>query len=227
MKSLPPYLWCGTISLKAAKKLPADMGETMLKNFFLHGSNTLLLLAVLTIAALAIAGAAPLYPWWVVGGVALFYLSEYGWHRFIFHAPPSNLPWLRRMQNRLHYDHHVEPSRLDLLFLPAWFLVPNLSITFLIAWALLGDWQWALSLIMGAMLGLFHYEWVHYIAHTPYRPYTRFGRWMKKYHLWHHFKNEHFWYGVSNPVLDVVHRTYRQPEAVARSTTVRELHPDI
>ena len=77
------------------------------------------------------------------------------------------------------------------------------------------------------MLGLIHYEWVHYVAHIPYRPVTRFGRWMKKYHLWHHFKNEHYWFGVSNPVLDAVHRTYRDPEAVPRSTTARVLHPEI
>jgi 4-hydroxysphinganine ceramide fatty acyl 2-hydroxylase len=77
------------------------------------------------------------------------------------------------------------------------------------------------------MLGLFHYEWVHYVAHIPYRPRTSFGRWMKKYHLWHHFKNEHYWFGVSNPVFDAVHRTYRNPEAVPRSTTARVLHPEM
>ena len=104
-----------------------------------------------------------------------------------------------------------------------WFVVPNLTITFLIAGGIIGDWQSALSVVLGSMLGLFHYEWVHYVAHIPYRPRTSFGRWMKKYHLWHHFKNEHYWFGVSNPVLDAVHRTYRDPEAVPRSTTARGL----
>jgi hypothetical protein len=198
----------------------------MVRDFLLHGSNTLLIAAALMIGAVAATGAVTLFPLWIVAGVALFYLSEYGWHRFVFHAPPSNWRWLRHLQHRLHYDHHVDPARLDLLFLPMWFVIPNLSITFLLAWGLLGDWQWALSLILGAMLGLIHYEWVHYIAHIPYRPVTRFGRWMKKYHLWHHYKNEHYWFGVSNPVLDVVHRTYKEPEAVPRSTTVRVLHPD-
>ncbi len=198
----------------------------MVRDFLLHGSNTLLIAAGLLIGATAATGAVALFPLWIVAGVALFYLSEYGWHRFVFHAPPSNWRWLRHLQHRLHYDHHVDPARLDLLFLPMWFVIPNLSITFLAALGLLGDWQWALSLILGAMLGLIHYEWVHYIAHIPYRPVTRFGRWMKKYHLWHHYKNEHYWFGVSNPVLDVVHRTYKEPEAVPRSTTVRVLHPE-
>jgi hypothetical protein len=199
----------------------------MVRDFLLHGSNTLLILAALLIAGFAGAGLYALFPLWMVAGVALFYLSEYGWHRFVFHAPPSPWAWLRYLQHRLHYDHHVDPSRLDLLFLPVWFVVPNLTITFLLAWAIIGGWQAALSLILGAVLGLIHYEWVHYIAHIPYKPHTSFGRWMKKYHLWHHFKNEHYWFGVSNPVLDVVHRTYKDPEAVPRSTTVRVLHPEM
>jgi len=32
---------------------------------------------------------------------------------------------LRRLQHRLHQDHHVEPNRMDLLLLPLRFLVPN------------------------------------------------------------------------------------------------------
>ena len=39
------------------------------------------------------------------------------------------IAFVRRLQHRLHYDHHVEPDRLDLLFLPLWFLVPNLAVT--------------------------------------------------------------------------------------------------
>jgi 4-hydroxysphinganine ceramide fatty acyl 2-hydroxylase len=199
----------------------------MIRNFLLHGSNALLLLAALIIAGFALAGVYPLFPLWIVAGAALFYLSEYSTHRFLFHAAPSSWGWVRALQHRLHYDHHIDPNRLDLLFLPAWFLIPNLSLTFLIGWAVGGSWPLGLSLVLGGMLGLIHYEWVHYIAHIPYRPLTRFGRWMKKYHLWHHYKNEHFWFGVSNPMMDVINRTYKEPEAVPRSTTVKVLHPEI
>ncbi|MBV8638735.1 MAG: fatty acid hydroxylase, partial [Candidatus Eremiobacteraeota bacterium] len=48
-------------------------------------------------------------------------------------------------------------------------------------------------------------------------------KYMKKYHLWHHFKNEHFWFGVTNPTMDYAGITYRNVEAVPRSTTVREI----
>jgi 4-hydroxysphinganine ceramide fatty acyl 2-hydroxylase len=202
------------------------MEAVMFREFWRHGSNAALVFGVLIIGACAALGFAPLTPLWILAGVLVFYASEYTFHRFLFHAPPSKRVWLLRLQRRLHYDHHVEPSRLDLLFLPLWFVVPNLAITGLIAWVLLRDWTLAVSLVLGAMLALLQYEWVHYVAHIPYRPHTRFGRWMKRYHLWHHFKNEHFWFGVSNPMLDFVSGTYREPEGVARSTTVRVLHPE-
>jgi 4-hydroxysphinganine ceramide fatty acyl 2-hydroxylase len=60
-----------------------------------------------------------LQPALILLGALLFYLSEYGMHRFAFHAPPLSWPPARKLQHRLHYDHHVEPNRLDLLFLPA------------------------------------------------------------------------------------------------------------
>jgi hypothetical protein len=197
----------------------------MFREFWRHGANAALMFAVPVICVSALLGRAPLSPLWILAGALVFYLSEYTFHRFLFHAPPSRHGWLLKLQRRLHYDHHVEPGRLDLLFLPLWFAAPMLAITGLIAWALLGDGPSALSLVLGAILALLHYEWVHYAAHVPYQPRTRFGRWMKRYHLWHHFKNEHFWFGVSNPLLDFVYRTWRQPEGVTRSSTARELYP--
>jgi hypothetical protein len=196
----------------------------MFRGFWRHGSNAALMIGAVVICGYAVLGNGPLSPLAILVGAVLFYMTEYTTHRFLFHAPPSRRGWLLKLQHRLHYDHHVEPSRLDLLFLPLWYVAPNLAITGLAAWAVLGDEALALSLVLGAVLALLHYEWVHYVAHIPYQPRTRFGRWMKRYHLWHHFKNEHFWFGVSNPTLDFVYGTFRQPDAVTRSTTVRELY---
>jgi 4-hydroxysphinganine ceramide fatty acyl 2-hydroxylase len=89
------------------------------------------------------------------------------------------------LQHRLHYDHHAAPDRLDLLFLPVWFLVPNLALTALI-FALLFGWNVVASAMLGVTLAIFHYEWVHYVAHIPYQPHTAIGRWIKQYHLRHH-----------------------------------------
>ncbi len=197
----------------------------MVREYFRHGSNAALTVSAFAIAAGAASGAFRLSVFWVLAGALFFYLTEYGTHRFLFHASPSRAGFIRRLQHRLHYDHHTEPNRLDLLFLPLWYVAPNFLFVASAGRALLGGWPTVISLLLGAMLALLHYEWVHYIAHIPYRPRTRFGRWMKKYHLWHHFKNEHFWFGVSNPAMDFLYRTYRSPEETARSTSARTLHP--
>jgi hypothetical protein len=70
---------------------------------------------------------------------------------------------------------------------------------------------------------LLYYEWVHYVAHTPFRPVTPVGRYMRKYHLWHHFKSEKMWFGVTNPSLDLIYRTYADVTEVDRSDTTRIL----
>ena len=191
--------------------------------FARHGGVAALLLGVLAETLLWLAGAVALQPVMIVLGAFMFYLSEYGMHRFAFHAPPVSWAPLRRLQHRLHYDHHVEPNRLDLLFLPLWFLVPNLAIAAGLL-ALVFGMEAANSALAGMMLAILHYEWVHYVAHIPYRPRTRLGRWIKQYHLRHHFVSEKHWFGVSNPALDGVFGTLRGPDAGQKSAATRKLY---
>jgi hypothetical protein len=158
-------------------------------------------------------------------GALCFFASEYTTHRFLFHAAPSRIPFVLRLQHLLHYDHHVDPARLDLLFLPLWFVVPS-TLAFAAVYALATrDAALVFSLTVGSWCGLLYYEWVHYVAHVPFKPVTPYGRWIKKYHLWHHFKSERHWFGVTNPVVDVLGRTYIRVEDVTKSPTVRVLHP--
>jgi len=79
-------------------------------------------------------------------------------------------------------------------------------------------------ILLGMMLAILHYEWVHYVAHIPYQPRTRLGRWIKQYHLRHHFISEKHWFGVSNPALDGVFGTFRGPAVSEKSATTRKLH---
>ena len=191
--------------------------------FLRHGSVAALLAGVLLQALAFLFGWLTLSPGLILVGALLFYLSEYGMHRFAFHAPPLSWPPARKLQHRLHYDHHVEPGRLDLLFLPIWFLVPNLAVATGL-FALVFGADASASALFGMMLAILHYEWVHYVAHIPYQPRTRFGRWIKQYHLRHHFISEKYWFGVSNPALDGVFGTFRGPDAAGRSSTTRKLY---
>jgi hypothetical protein len=156
-------------------------------------------------------------------GAAIFFVSEYTTHRFLFHAPPSRASKISRLQERLHYKHHLEPGRLDLLFLPPWFVVPAAAIFGGLYAIVVRRADVALSLWLGSLAGLLYYEWVHYVAHVPYVPKTRAGRFMKKYHLWHHFKNERKWFGVTNPAMDFAAGSYARVAEVEKSPTTRAL----
>ena len=195
----------------------------MVGTFLRHGSNIWLALALVAIAAGFAAGIVSFSLRWIVIGALTFYVSEYGFHRFGFHASPSRFAFVRKLQHRLHYDHHAEPERLDLLFLPLWFLAPNLAVTALAFGLLFGSGIVAAAMF-GVLLAIFHYEWVHYLAHIPYQPRTRGGRWIKQYHLRHHYISEKFWFGVSNPSMDFIGRTYKSAREVERSGTTRKLY---
>ena len=194
----------------------------MAVTFLRHGSNVWLVLGLTALAAALLARLLPFSPGFVVIGALTFYLSEYGFHRFAFHAEPSRFAFVRKLQHRLHYDHHAEPDRLDLLFLPIWFLLPNLAVT-AFAYAAIFGWASVGPAMLGVLLAILHYEWVHYLAHIPYQPRSRIGRFIKQYHLRHHYISEKFWFGVSNPSMDFVGGTYRPARGVERSATVRKL----
>jgi hypothetical protein len=135
----------------------------MVGTFLRHGSNVWLAFAVAALVVCSAAGVFPFYLLWALIGALAFYGSEYGFHRFAFHAGPSRFAFVRKLQHRLHYDHHAEPDRLDLLFLPVWFLVPNLAVTALIFALAFGSAVVA-SAMLGVTFAILHYEWVHYVA---------------------------------------------------------------
>ena len=92
-------------------------------------------------------------------------------------------------------------------------------------WALVGANHTALFLsatLCGyALLGT--YEWCHFIIHTRYRPKTHYYQSIWRSHRLHHFKNEHFWFGVSSDAADRVLGTSPDHRTVCKSRTVRNL----
>jgi 4-hydroxysphinganine ceramide fatty acyl 2-hydroxylase len=195
----------------------------MVREFFRHGSNALLVGGAAALLVAHALGRPKQKAIPVAVGALLFAASEYTTHRFLLHAEPSGNAFVHGLQRRLHYDHHVEPAKLELLFLPPWALLPSLGI-FGTAYAILTrDAGTVASLTFGNLLGLIYYEWVHYVAHIPYKPKTRYGRYIKKYHLWHHFKNEKLWFGVTNPSMDHVYGTYLDVADANRSSSTRVL----
>jgi sterol desaturase/sphingolipid hydroxylase (fatty acid hydroxylase superfamily) len=159
----------------------------------------------------------------LAAGMIVYAAGEYVIHRFLFHIKPPRSPILLKLLKRLHYDHHVDPANLHLLFLPVWYSLPMIALSGAIAYLVTADLLAANSFVTGVTGFLLYYEWTHYVAHRPVQPVSPWGRWMKRVHLWHHFKNEHFWYGVTSPVFDVMLGTYRDEKDVEKSPTARDL----
>lgn len=167
-------------------------------------------------------------PWMalvVLGGFGLWFVVEHPIHRFVLHMPPPRAAFLRRMMRRLHYAHHERPTDPALLFLPWWVSLPSLALILGVA-TLLSDSTRAIWFLAGFCSALTVYEWMHFAVHARYRPDLAPVRRTFDAHMWHHFKHEGYWFGVSNNVVDRVWGTAPPVESVGHSPTVRRLFGD-
>jgi sterol desaturase/sphingolipid hydroxylase (fatty acid hydroxylase superfamily) len=64
---------------------------------------------------------------------------------------------------------------------------------------------------------------VHFLCHTRYWPKSARYRRLVRNHRLHHFKNEHYWFGVSSDAADRVLGTNPDHRAVPKSETVKTL----
>lgn len=159
----------------------------------------------------------------IVIGIILYIISEYTTHRFFFHMKAPKNKWFLQFMKRIHYDHHEEPNELKLLFLPIWYSLPQLAIVVLVVTLLTGDLFLAVAVFTGTASTILYYEWTHYVAHRPYQPITVWGKYMKKLHILHHYKNENYWYGVTNPSMDYLFGTMKDGKDVSKSETAKKL----
>ncbi|ASN07199.1 sterol desaturase family protein [Virgibacillus necropolis] len=159
----------------------------------------------------------------LVIGMETYATSEYIVHRFLFHMKTPKNAFLLKTIKRLHFDHHVDPKDLNLLFLPLWFSLPNFFIGAAVFYLITGNLQLTIAFLAGLIAYFLYYEWKHYIAHKPIQPRTKLGRNTKRAHLWHHFKNENYWFGVTHTSVDKTFGTYRDQKQVNKSETARNL----
>ena len=137
----------------------------------------------------------------VVAGVFVWTLTEYVLHRFAFHHIPTS-GWGRKFHFIMHGVHHLDPwDRTRLVFPPVGGI--------LIMGALFGLWSLVLPVasvvagFVGFVLGYITYDMTHYYTHHG-RPKSRWGKFLKTWHLAHHHKAWEAMYGVSSPLWDYV-----------------------
>jgi sterol desaturase/sphingolipid hydroxylase (fatty acid hydroxylase superfamily) len=140
-----------------------------------------------------------------VAGVAVWTLSEYLLHRFLFHFNASSRigKYLVFMFHGVHHDAPRDKSRL--VMPPA-----GAVIVMFFLWQLFGlvvPEPWLEPFLAFFIVGYLCYDYIHYgTHHFPMRhPVLHF---LKVYHLQHHHGSKGLRYGVSSPLWDHVFRTY-------------------
>jgi sterol desaturase/sphingolipid hydroxylase (fatty acid hydroxylase superfamily) len=139
----------------------------------------------------------------IVGGVfagyLLWTLTEYWLHRLVFHLPVVG-PKTARAAFLIHGVHHDHPRDATRFVMPAGASLTLCGLTYLAFRAALGPiTMWAP--FAGFVLGYVIYDELHWYVHAG-RPTSRFGRWLRRQHLLHHFKEPKSRFGVSCPWLD-------------------------
>src|SRR5919107_2053347 len=147
----------------------------------------------------------------VLGGYAVWTLTEYWLHRVVFHFEPvdgigARLHW---MIHGVHHDHPNDPKRL---VMPPSASVPLAVLFAAVFWLALGS-PWWMPFTAGFLAGYLAYDMIHYHVHH-HRPRTRVGRKLRELHMRHHFQDDERGFGVSAPYWDHVFGT--PPEKRAR-----------
>jgi sterol desaturase/sphingolipid hydroxylase (fatty acid hydroxylase superfamily) len=144
----------------------------------------------------------------VVGFLA-WTLIEYLLHRFVFHLMPEPTFESKLKQFMVHGYHHEFPNDRMRLVAPLLLSLP-ISVVVLAADYILVGSYYSRLLFAGTVFGYITYDWVHYYTHH-FRPTTRLGKFLRRYHMEHHYKDSESHFGISSPLWDWVFGTVERP----------------
>jgi hypothetical protein len=185
-------------------------------------------LAALFAASVAARVAVGEWRWWhglvVVAAVAVQPFSEWVLHVRVLHARPRQV--LGRTYDSLvareHRRHHADPRDLATAFIPLPVLAQLLVMVAIVS-ALVPTWPGRLTALTAQLALVSLYEWTHFLIHTDYKPRSAPYRLLYAKHRLHHYRNERYWFGVTNPLGDVVLKTNPGRDEVPVSATCRTI----
>lgn len=136
-------------------------------------------------------------------GIFIWTLLEYTIHRFAFHYNPKSETG-EKIHFLVHGVHHDYPRDSTRLVMPLPVSIPLAIIFFMLFRLLFGDLY--LTYFAGLVFGYVAYDSIHYATHhSPMK--KGIGKFLKEYHLKHHYIDSSKSFGVSNPLWDYVFRT--------------------
>lgn len=142
-------------------------------------------------------------------GLFVWTFSEYILHRFLFHYIPKN-EFQEKIVYLFHGIHHHQPQCKTRLVMPPVVSIPLAAVFYGLFWLILskalGMPHWLGPTVSGFTIGYLTYDLTHYATHHfPMR--SGVGKYLKRYHMMHHYKTPDQRFGVSSPLWDVVFGT--------------------
>lgn len=173
----------------------------------IHIYAALAVVAAGAAAAAATRWEAIVYPVFAV--LVAYPVAWYFIHRFVLHGRLLyKMRWSAALWKRIHFDHHQDPHRLEVLFgAPSNTLPTIAAVTVPLGYAVAG-WSGAAAAIAAGLATTCVYEFVHCIQHLNYKPGSHFVLRLKQRHLAHHFHNENGNYGIVSFLPDMMLGTY-------------------
>jgi hypothetical protein len=200
------------------------------REFRSNRSPKIIACAIVAAAALRIALGA--FTWRdavaAIAMLAVYPFGEWAIHVYLLHLKPFRFRG-RRVElptAKSHREHHERPNHLGLILLAPIEAAGLLLLAVPVVLAVFSIVLPLRALVTAAFAGyvlIGIYEWTHFLIHTAYRPRSRTYKAIWRNHRLHHFKNEHYWHGITNTVADHVLRTSPDQKDVPRSATARTL----
>ncbi len=148
-------------------------------------------------------------------GIVIWSLVEYTMHRWIFHYEPRSKLG-KHLHFMLHGVHHDYPNDASRLVMPPIVSGP-LAVVFYGIFALLFG-RLAPAAFAGLLAGYLFYDTLHYATHH-FSMKRGLWLWLKKYHMRHHYQDDHVGFGVTSPLWDLVFGTRSAPQESGASGT--------
>lgn len=142
---------------------------------------------------------------WGFTALIVWTLTEYTLHRFVFHWDPDHAIG-KRFVFLFHGLHHDDPNDATRLVMPP---VPAVLIMFVLwkLFSLVIPAQGLNAFMAWFISGYLVYDYIHFATHH-FKMTSKVGRFLKKWHIRHHFAHEDARYGVSSPLWDYIFRTH-------------------
>lgn len=192
--------------------------------------NLYILLAIITATyALVTAKSWGRLVWPVIVVFILYPFVWYGLHRFILHGRwLYKMNWSAGLWKRIHFDHHQDPHKLEVLFgSPANTIPTMLVITGPVGY-LISGWSGACAAFSMALITTCVYEFFHCIQHLNYKPKSPLVQKLKREHMLHHFHNESANMGIVSFSPDrIFHSYFKTAKDCPKSRTVFNLGYDL